>query len=262
MSNRNRTLLFAVMSLSLTAMTSLYAQATAAPPPPYPYVEKGGIKYAIVGGKLYPMKLFETRFADGRVNTSHWAVDFSGYVPPTVNITTPPPVKIPATPQGGSTQMKPAAQPATRPTKSPINVKAVGSKRYITLSADVLFEFDKHSLTPEAEEVLSGLAQILQKYAAVSKNTIIEGHTDSVGDDEYNQQLSQRRAQSVKEWLTAHSAVTDPLSIVGCGERNPVAPNTYNDGTDFPAGRAKNRRVEIIIDTAEPVADSSVGTTN
>lgn len=257
----------ALMVISFTAICS-QPQVTGANLPPYPSVEKNGKRYAVVSGKLYPMKLYETRFPDGRINTSHWVIDYSSYVPPTVNINIPPPVQVPARPRGDVTQIRPALSPAndqpaaTRPKPAPINVREVGSKRYITLAADVLFEFDKHTLTPEAEEVLSGLVQILRKYTAISKNTIIEGHTDSVGEDEYNQQLSERRAQTVKEWLTAHSVVAEPVTTVGCGERSPVAPNAYNDGTDFPAGRAKNRRVEIIIDTAEPVAENSAASVN
>ncbi|MGQ0733354.1 MAG: OmpA family protein [Acidobacteriota bacterium] len=76
----------------------------------------------------------------------------------------------------------------------------------------------------------------------------IEGHTDGRGADDYNQKLSEARAASVKQWLVA-SAKVDGASVAtrGWGKTKPVAPNAKPDGSDDPEGRAKNRRVEIVV---------------
>ncbi|HUF44092.1 MAG TPA: OmpA family protein, partial [Aestuariivirgaceae bacterium] len=76
----------------------------------------------------------------------------------------------------------------------------------------------------------------------------IAGYTDAKGSDSYNLKLSERRAASVKDWLVANASIRGGnLSTVGYGEANPVAPNSYLDGSDNPDGRQKNRRVEIAV---------------
>jgi outer membrane protein OmpA-like peptidoglycan-associated protein len=77
----------------------------------------------------------------------------------------------------------------------------------------------------------------------------VDGHTDSIGSDAYNQSLSERRAASVKAWLVAHDGVPAATPIRGFGKTRPVAPNSKPDGSDAPDGRQKNRRVEVVIDT-------------
>lgn len=77
--------------------------------------------------------------------------------------------------------------------------------------------------------------------------TRIDGHTDSRGGDDYNMVLSQRRADSVKNWLVAAGAVGGVLFAKGLGESKPIALNENPDGTDNPEGRQKNRRVEIVV---------------
>ncbi len=77
---------------------------------------------------------------------------------------------------------------------------------------------------------------------------MISGHTDSKGSEEYNQKLSEKRAESVKKWLIENAGVNPKIiEISGYGESRPVAPNTNPDGSDNPEGRQKNRRVEIVI---------------
>lgn len=78
---------------------------------------------------------------------------------------------------------------------------------------------------------------------------MIEGHTDSIGDDASNQTFSQQRAASVKVALSAKLGDGIRYTTVGFGEKRPVAPNTNPDGSDNPNGRAQNRRVELSIDT-------------
>lgn len=119
------------------------------------------------------------------------------------------------------------------------------TKRF-SVGADALFEFDKAILTPDAEETLNALLPLLAK--AGKHPASIEGHTDAKGSDSYNQTLSEKRAQTVKDWLVAKGALPAATPIQGWGKRRPVAPNTRPDGSDDPAGRQKNRRVEVVLD--------------
>lgn len=111
----------------------------------------------------------------------------------------------------------------------------------INFPAEVLFDFNKSDIRPDAATALSQLATIIR--ANPSGQTRLEGHTDSVGDDAYNQALSERRAASVKKWLVEREQVdASKLVTKGLGETKPVAPN------DTDANRQKNRRLEAIIE--------------
>lgn len=118
--------------------------------------------------------------------------------------------------------------------------------RRFLVGADALFEFDKATLNPDAEETLMALLPLLAK--AGKHPATIEGHTDAKGSDSYNQTLSEKRAQTVKDWLVARGAVAASTPIEGWGKRRPVAPNAKPDGSDDPQGRQKNRRVEVVLD--------------
>jgi len=120
-------------------------------------------------------------------------------------------------------------------------------KQHLLLNSDTLFEFDKSTLTAQAQKTLMGLGGVIKSYGR--HPLTVEGHTDSKGNDEYNQGLSERRAQSVKNWLVSHNFIAAVTSVIGYGKRKPIAPNTNTDGSDNPSGRAKNRRVEVVIDT-------------
>jgi outer membrane protein OmpA-like peptidoglycan-associated protein len=120
------------------------------------------------------------------------------------------------------------------------------TKRFL-VGADALFEFDKATLTPDAEETLTALVPLLVK-AGIHHPATIEGHTDGKGSDAYNQILSVKRARTVKEWLVARGVVAATTPIQGWGKQRPVAPNAKPDGSDDPAGRQKNRRVEVVLD--------------
>lgn len=114
----------------------------------------------------------------------------------------------------------------------------------INLSADVLFDFDKADLKPEADTELQKIADVIrQKGKGV---ILITGYTDSKGSDAYNQRLSWARAEAVKTWLIANGLQKN-YQTEGKGAANPVAPNTNADGSDNPEGRAQNRRVEIVV---------------
>jgi outer membrane protein OmpA-like peptidoglycan-associated protein len=120
------------------------------------------------------------------------------------------------------------------------------TKRFL-VGSDALFAFDQATLSPDAEVTLEALVPLLAK--AGKHPAVIEGHTDAKGADDYNQTLSERRAQTVKDWLVQHGALPAATTTVqGWGERRPVAPNAKPDGSDDPAGRQKNRRVAVVLD--------------
>jgi len=121
-----------------------------------------------------------------------------------------------------------------------------GREIKINLAADVLFDFDKWDLRPEAGPALDKVVAVLQAYPKAA--VLIEGHTDGKGNDQYNQKLSERRADSVRSWLAAHG-VGAAITVRGWGRSRPVAPNTRPNGADDPEGRQKNRRVEITVRT-------------
>ena len=116
----------------------------------------------------------------------------------------------------------------------------------ITLPADVLFDFDKAELRMDALQALRELAEIIR--AKARGPVTIQGYTDALGADAYNQKLSERRANAVKTWLVSREGVTaKALTASGFGARNPVASNRTPDGSDDPDGRQLNRRVPIVI---------------
>lgn len=111
----------------------------------------------------------------------------------------------------------------------------------IRLPDVVLFDFDSDQLRPEGKAVLDRVAESIRYY---QKPVRIEGHTDSVGSEEYNQGLSERRANAVRDYLVQNGKIPATLlTAQGFGETRPVASN------ETAAGRQENRRVEIIIET-------------
>jgi outer membrane protein OmpA-like peptidoglycan-associated protein len=127
------------------------------------------------------------------------------------------------------------------------------TKRGLVASmSDVLFDTAQHTLKPGARERLSKIADIITSHPGV--HVAIEGHTDSVGTDEYNQQLSERRASSVRSFLVQNGVPPTSVSSTGFGESQPVATN------DTAAGRQTNRRVELVV-TGDVIDVSSTVTT-
>ncbi len=108
--------------------------------------------------------------------------------------------------------------------------------------ADILFDFDKATLRRDVEFNLVKIATILNQYAEMK--VAIEGHTDSIGTEEYNLGLSQRRAQAVYEFMISQGVAKERLTFEGFGETRPVADN------DTDANRQKNRRVDLVIQDA------------
>ena len=113
----------------------------------------------------------------------------------------------------------------------------------IIIDDSVLFDFNADTLRPQAQQTVTKLAAVFTKLAV--KTAVVSGHTDSIGTDSYNQDLSKRRAQSVVDALKA-TGVGTTLEAKGYGESKPIAPNQIK-GVDNPSGRQLNRRVEIFI---------------
>jgi outer membrane protein OmpA-like peptidoglycan-associated protein len=110
--------------------------------------------------------------------------------------------------------------------------------------SDVLFDFNKYTLKPEAREKMAKVSGILLAYPGLKIQ--LEGHTDSIGSDDYNQKLSEQRADTVRQYLIDQSVPAGTVTAIGLGKANPVASN------DTGAGRQKNRRVEMVV-TGAPI---------
>lgn len=116
----------------------------------------------------------------------------------------------------------------------------------IELPADVLFDFDKSDIRPDASVALKEAAGILRQRATGTVR--VEGHTDSKGSVSYNQTLSEARASSVKQWLIDKEGLSGmSFAIKGFGATKPAVPNINPDGSDNPDGRQKNRRVALVF---------------
>jgi outer membrane protein OmpA-like peptidoglycan-associated protein len=139
----------------------------------------------------------------------------------------PPPARD--TFAGVQTDLNPVAQ-----------VKHLKSDELIVRFSDsVLFDFDEYTLRPGAESTLAAVAEILQKYPQFL--IIVEGHTDSIGRQSYNQWLSERRSRVVADFLVNSGLDPYRIQVVGYGELRPLASD------DTPEGRRQNRRAEIHI---------------
>jgi outer membrane protein OmpA-like peptidoglycan-associated protein len=136
----------------------------------------------------------------------------------------------------------PPARPTPPPPPPPPPAPAV-SKRIVLRGIN--FDFNKANIKREFAPVLDEAAQILTDNPSV--RVTVEGHTDSIGSDSYNQRLSERRANAVKQYLVSRGVMADRLETVGKGEKEPVAPNTTPNGKDNPEGRAMNRRAELKV---------------
>ena len=125
--------------------------------------------------------------------------------------------------------------------------------------SDVLFDFNKYTLKPGAREKLAKVSGILLAYPNLKLQ--VEGYTDNIGSDEYNQKLSEARASEVRKYLVSQSVSDANVSAVGYGKNDPIADNSTS------AGRSENRRVQLVVSGAAigvqesaPGAQSEVGT--
>ena len=135
-------------------------------------------------------------------------------------------------------EAKVAEAPATAPAPMP-----EAQAEAFALDATTLFDFDKSDLRPMGKEKLDDLVAKVKSHQAVDSITIT-GHTDSVGTDAYNQKLSERRANSVRDYMVNAGIDTSLItSTSGMGETKPVASNDTDDG------RQQNRRVEVVVES-------------
>jgi outer membrane protein OmpA-like peptidoglycan-associated protein len=128
-----------------------------------------------------------------------------------------------------------------------LQIKETEEAVTMQLEGDVLFDFDKAEIKPEAEQTLDKVGNVIAQFPG--GKVLIEGHTDSKGSPDVNLALSKKRAEAVKDWLVKKKGI--PKTIIttrGFGETKRVAPNTNPDGSDNPQGRQQNRRVEITVE--------------
>lgn len=134
-----------------------------------------------------------------------------------------------------------------------LGVRSVDGNYLVDLSGDVLFDFDKSNITPQAAEKLDKVAYLIKEDR--KGLVIIRGHTDAKGSDGYNMNLSKERADSVANWLMSlTNEKSDVYRVQGLGENYPTATN------ESDTGRAQNRRVEIIIQQRRDAAIPSAQT--
>lgn len=129
---------------------------------------------------------------------------------------------------------------------SAFQVSVTDTATIVALASDTLFAFDSALLAPEAAANLERTADLVRKGGAGAVQVV--GHTDAKGEDTYNIDLSKRRATGVATWLQSRPGVASRrFDVVGLGEAEPVAANARPDGSDDPDGRARNRRVVVVI---------------
>jgi outer membrane protein OmpA-like peptidoglycan-associated protein len=156
-----------------------------------------------------------------------------------------PPVSAPVRPLVATPATAPVSAPAPAPAKS-VEVIVTRCEERLRVGADFLFDFDRADVRPEATDAITELAH---RIMVAKKPVMVEGHTDAIGTETYNQGLSERRAKAVRVSLAARDVPTEWLRVRGLGKSKPVAPNQHADGSDDPEGRQKNRRVEVVINT-------------
>ena len=122
---------------------------------------------------------------------------------------------------------------------SRLGAEVTGTEITIRLPGSILFDFDSAELRADAERTLTEVAAVVAAYTP--RPVRVEGHTDSIASDAYNQGLSERRAAAVVAWLAAHGVAKNRMQSAGLGETKPVADN------GSAAGRQQNRRVELVI---------------
>ncbi|MFN3581546.1 MAG: OmpA family protein [Pseudomonas sp.] len=140
---------------------------------------------------------------------------------------------------GGAAAPAPVAQPAPAPAPAPAP-QPEPQMQSVRVELDVKFDFDRDTIRPEFRQDIQSLAEFMKTYPSVT--TTVEGHTDSVGSDSYNQNLSERRANAVRQALVNEGVESSRVSSVGYGEARPIADNETDEG------RAMNRRVEAEVE--------------
>lgn len=150
----------------------------------------------------------------------------------------------PVEPAAAPVATPPAAEPAPVVAAVPAATTPPPAPEVIVIKREALFDFDRAEIKPAARQSLSEAAANLKSQPAIEE-IVISGHTDAVGPDAYNQELSKKRAESVKQFLVNEGIVSKRIVIQALGEERPIASN------DTDTGRAQNRRVEITVQTSK-----------
>ncbi len=132
---------------------------------------------------------------------------------------------------------EPPTPPPPPPPPTPIPPPPPSSKRIVLRGVN--FDFDKSDIRPDSRPVLDQAAEVLRQSPNVRIS--VEGHTDAVGSEVYNEKLSVRRAEAVFRYLVNHGVAPERMEVIGYGQARPVADN------DTETGRAQNRRVELHV---------------
>ncbi|MCK5750371.1 MAG: OmpA family protein, partial [Oricola sp.] len=129
-----------------------------------------------------------------------------------------------------------------------VSVTRQGDNIILNMPSDITFPVNQSDINPGFYQTLNSVAIVLKEYDKTSVS--VYGHADSTGSDAYNMQLSQKRALSVSNYLAAQGVMPARLNAIGYGESHPIADNATE------AGRAANRRVEIVIDPIDSAFNS------
>jgi len=161
-------------------------------------------------------------------------------LPPTIEpVEIPEPPPPPPEPVPPIEPVPPAPEPPPAPPPPPPPPPETSPVKEKIVLRGVNFDFDSAQVRGDAAVILDEAVEILQRNP--ERQVVIEGHTDWTGPEEYNQQLSENRAEAVKSYMVENGVEEERLSVVGYGETQPVAPNDTRDG------RARNRRVEMKV---------------
>jgi OOP family OmpA-OmpF porin len=215
----------------LNKVAVLFASAALAAPAAFAQVTTGGDNWRGTDGTVWKNGTSELCWRDANWTPATADEKCDGALKkaepapaPAARVAPPPAAPAPAP--------APAAAAPVVPVAAPVSEK-------VTFAADAFFDFDKAVLKPEAKAKLDDL---VGKTSAVALEVIIAvGHTDAVGTDAYNQQLSVKRSEAVKAYLVSKGIEKNRVYTEGKGEKQPVADNKTAEG------RAKNRRVEIEV---------------
>jgi outer membrane protein OmpA-like peptidoglycan-associated protein len=132
-------------------------------------------------------------------------------------------------------------------TSPEVEVQETDAETIYTISGQILFDFDRADLRPEAIGVLEEILAAVED-RGYGGTIEVAGHTDAIGTAEYNYDLSVRRATGVALWFRERVPADQDIQAIGYGETQPIAPNTTADGGDDPTGRTQNRRVQVIVE--------------
>jgi len=210
----------------LNKVAMLFASAALAAPISSAFAQKSVDNWRAADGTVWKNGTNELCWRDANWTPATAAENCDGAVKPP-----PPPAPAPA-------PAPVVAPPPPAPPPPPVAPPAPVSEK-VTYAADAFFDFNKAVLKPEAKAKLDDL---VGKTKGVNLEVIIAvGHTDSVGSDAYNQKLSIKRSEAVKEYIVSKGIEKNRVYTEGKGEKQPVADNKTGEG------RAKNRRVEIEV---------------